>query len=68
MGGIFSLDGPLMQLLNKLADLLTLSILWLLGCLPIVTIGASTTALYYAVMKMIRGEGRVSSNFFKSSF
>ncbi len=66
MGGIFSLDGPLMQLLNKLADLLTLSILWLLGCLPIVTIGASTTALYYAVMKMIRGEGRVSSNFFKS--
>ena len=66
MGGIFSVDGPLMQVLNKLADLLALSVLWLIGCLPVVTIGASTTALYYAVIKMIHGEGRVSSNFFKS--
>ncbi len=60
------MDGPLMQFLNKLADLLTVSVLWLIGCLPVVTIGASTTALYYAVIKIIQGEGRVSSNFFKS--
>ncbi len=46
--------------------------LWLVCSLPIVTIGASTTALYYSCMKRIRtNEGYVSRNFFnafKSNF
>lgn len=66
MGGIFNIDSPLMQALGKAADLLILSLLWLVGCLPVVTIGASTTALYYASIKAIRGEGSVTKNFFKS--
>ena len=66
MGGIFSFDSPLMEFLGKAADVMILSILWLLGCLPVLTVGTSTTALYYASMKAIRDEGRVTANFFKS--
>lgn len=55
-----------MQALSKAADLLVLSLLWLLGCLPLITVGTSTTALYYAAIKAIRGEGSITTNFFKS--
>lgn len=65
--GIFSIDSPLMRALNLIADLLILHFLWLLCSIPIVTIGASTTALYYACMKRISTkEGYVSRNFFHS--
>ena len=43
-----------------------LNILWLVCCLPIVTIGASTTALIYACMKLHRDEGYPTGNFFHS--
>ena len=33
-----------------------LSVLWLIGCVPVFTIGASTVALYYVAMKMVRDE------------
>lgn len=65
--GVFSYDGPLMRVLNLIADLVILHLLWLLCSLPLFTIGASTTALYYACMKRIRTkEGYVTSNFFHS--
>ena len=66
MGGIFQYDSPLMQGLGKAADLLVLSLLWLAGCLPLVTAGASTTALYYAAVKLIRAEGSAHRTFIRS--
>ena len=49
-----------------------LHILWIICSLPIVTIGASTTALYSSCMKRIRrDEGYITGNFFgafKSNF
>ena len=66
MGGIFDLDGSLMRALNGFADMVVMSLWWIVGCLPIVTIGASTTALYYAAMKSINHEGTVTRNFWKS--
>ncbi len=66
MGGIFDLDGPLMRALNGFADIIVMSLWWVIGCLPIVTIGASTTALYYAAMKSTRKDGTVTKNFWKS--
>ena len=54
MGGLFHYDGFIVQLCNKIADSICLSILWLVSSLPIVTIGASTTALYYAINEGIR--------------
>lgn len=60
-------DSPLMQALNKVADLLILNMLALLCCLPVVTIGASMTALHYQMIKMVRGEEcYVAKGFFKS--
>ena len=49
-------------------DLVLLNLLWLLGCLPIVTIGASTTAMHYVVRKMAMGEPYTVWGSFWSSF
>ena len=40
------IDNPFFRFMGKLGDLVILSVLWLLCCLPVVTIGASTTALF----------------------
>lgn len=48
-------------------DLILVSILWMIGCIPIVTSGASTVALYYTVNKCIRhGRGKTWSCFWQS--
>lgn len=44
------------QMMNKLASCILLSLLWLAASVPIITVGASSTALYYAVHKVLRGE------------
>ena len=64
---IFDLDSPLMQFLNKMADLLWLNILTFICCIPIVTIGASLTAMHYMALKMVRNEEcYITRGFFKS--
>ncbi|HIU76348.1 MAG TPA: YesL family protein [Candidatus Pelethocola excrementipullorum] len=64
---LFSLDSPLMRALNLIADLVILHLLWVLCSIPIFTMGASTTALYYACMKRVRTkEGYITRNFFHS--
>ena len=50
--GLFDLDNPVMRFLSKVADVLTLNLLFLLCSIPVFTIGASTTALYYCFFKM----------------
>ena len=69
---LFGHDSPIMRTFNLLADILTLHFLWLLYSLPLFTIGASTTALYYTMMKRIRtDEGTLFHNFhtsFKANF
>ena len=63
----FNFDNPFFHALGKLVDSIWVSILWLLCCIPIITIGAATTALYYTVHKSIRGgRGYTARNFFKS--
>lgn len=67
MNGIFNLDNPVMRFLSKVFDVMFLSVLWGLFCMPIVTIGASTTAMYYATVKVIRRErGYIFREFWKS--
>lgn len=50
------MENPLMSGLSKIINSIFLSLLWVLFCLPIVTIGAATTALYYTVNKTIQNE------------
>ena len=64
---LFNLDSPLMQALGKMADLMWLNVLTLICCLPIITAGASLTALNYMALKIARNEEcYITKGFFKS--
>lgn len=54
MKGIFGYDSPLMTALTSVGDCICLSVLWIVFSLPVVTMGASTTALYSAAHHVIR--------------
>lgn len=51
-----SMDSPLMQGLGKMADLMILNLLALVCCIPVVTVGATMTALHYMTLKIVRDE------------
>lgn len=64
---IFNPDNAVFRALAKAVDLVVLSALWLLCSLPIVTLGASTAALYYTVVKCVRrGKEGTYRSFFSS--
>ncbi len=68
----FNFDNPVFAGLAKMVDCVILSALWLIFCIPIFTIGASTTAFYYTVHKSIHhSRGYIYQCFwhsFKSNF
>lgn len=64
MRWIFDIENPVMHYVVKVFDCMVLSVLWMLFCLPVVTAGASTTALYATLYRYIRkGEGHLWSTF-----
>ncbi len=69
---LFSFNSWISRFLYLVADIVLFHILWIIFSLPVVTIGASTTALYYCCMKRIRrDEGYITRNFlqaFKANF
>lgn len=70
--GIFKPDGPIYQIITKFTNMVLLSILWFLCSIPIVTIGASTAALYATSFKMLKDEEshimKMFFSYFKSNF
>ena len=67
MSNLFNLDNGFFVALGKLCDILMLSIVWTLVCIPIITIGPANTALYYATVKSIRRDrGYLFREFFGS--
>lgn len=67
MHSLFSPDNVVMQFITKLVTAVYLNILWFLCSLPIFTIGASTTALFYVTLKMAKNEeGNITRAFFHS--
>ncbi len=64
----FSYDSPFGQLLLKLCYACYLNLIWFICCIPIFTIGASTTALYYTSLKIVRDEDRSLARMFFKSF
>lgn len=50
----FRFDGAFYEYTGKLFDLMVLSILWTLCCIPVVTAGASACALFTAVTRSLR--------------
>ena len=68
MGSFFSLEGPFYKVGEVIADIMLVGILWLLCCLPIVTIGASTTSAFYVMTKKVSKRGSYVTREFFASF
>lgn len=67
LSGIFNYDNPVWRFIGKFCDVLILNVLWVALSIPIVTVGASTTAVYYVTLKLVRDEeGPTIRSFFKS--
>ncbi len=67
MGKFFSVDSPFYRFATRIADIMILNLLWIICSIPIVTIGASTTAVYYVCLKMVKDEETyIVKSFFKS--
>ena len=61
------MDNVITRALSKICDMICLNILWVICSIPIVTIGASTTALYTLMLKIVRNEeGYILRGFFKA--
>lgn len=56
MNRLFNLDNPFMQFLFRVSDLIILNLIFMLSCIPIVTIGASISALHSVCLKIVRGQ------------
>ena len=64
---MFNIDNPFWNMVGKFCDFIILNLLFVVCCIPIVTIGASSTALYTALRKLINDEGSTAfKEFFKA--
>ena len=56
MGGIFSMNSKLIKVLNNIVDVVFLNIVFIITCMPILTIGPAITALYSVTLKLAAKE------------
>ena len=64
---IFSPESKFSKIMARLAWGCYLNLLWTICSLPIITIGASTTALYYVTLKIAENrEGDITQQFFRA--
>ncbi len=68
MNPIFGSDSKLMYYLNKVGQIIILNVYFIIGCLPIFTIGTSITAFYYAMIKAVRRERSYPTTEFWQSY
>lgn len=67
MSGLFNMDNPFWRAMGRVADLVILNVLFFICCIPIVTIGASFSALYTITLKMAKNEeSYIFRGFFKA--
>lgn len=60
-------DSAYSQIMTKVFDIFWLSVLSILCCIPVITIGASLSSLYYVMLKLVRDEETaVTRNYFKA--
>lgn len=52
MKNFFQMDGPVMRAMSDLSTLVILNLVTMLCCLPVVTAGASLSAMHYILMQM----------------
>ena len=60
-------ESKLHAVLTAVIDIVWLGLLWLVCSLPVLTLGAASTALYYAMVKSVRHErGHATKEFFRA--
>lgn len=60
-------DSAYSQIMTKVFDVFWLSVISILCCIPVITIGASLSSLYYVMLKLVRDEETaVTRNYFKA--
>ena len=63
----FNWDNIVFQMLGKLVDCVWVSILWVICCIPVFTIGASTTAAMSVALKLADDEeGYITKSYFEA--
>lgn len=55
MGKLFAPEGTFMECLTKATNLVVINLLWLLCCVPVITVGAATTAMHAMVLQIDDG-------------
>jgi len=65
---MFNYENPVWQFMGRIADLMILNAMALIFSIPIITIGASWTALYYCTVKIVRKEDTYVWKEFWNSF
>lgn len=67
MNGLFSSDSPFNVFMTLVFDIVILSVLWILTSIPLITIGASSSAMYAVMLRRVRNdEGYIVKGFFKA--
>jgi len=67
MDRLFNIEGPVFKTLTRIADILILNFLFVVCSIPVFTIGASITGLYYVTLKMVKDEEcYMAKDFFKA--
>ena len=67
MSRIFDVDNGFFRFMTRVADALILNLIFLITCIPVVTIGASYTAMYYYCLKAVNNEeGYIWKSYWKS--
>ena len=68
MGTFFRVDGKFYTVMSKVADMALLSVFWIIGCLPVVTLVTSTASLYHTVVKCVRYDTGAVFRDFKEAY
>lgn len=67
MKELFNLDNPFMQLLTRVGDLIIANFLFLVCCVPLITVGASAAALHKVTQAMVLEEDNgIARTFFRA--
>lgn len=60
-------ENPVIEILNLVGKLIILNFLWILCCIPVITIGAATSAMYSVMFKIVdNADGLLFLPYFKA--
>lgn len=65
---VFNAKNPFWMSMGTVFDLFVMNLVWLISCIPIVTIGPATCALFYALIERVQEHGSYITYDYRRSF